>query len=275
VTDSCSTSGGNRRYGASIPSAEETFVPLNPRALRAALVVATAFGLTTTAALPAHAAPAPPQVVETYVTPVVVLGTVKAHDSTTAAAVRGATSVTVSGDRTTAGLCAGYDEKLIKSGPADHDPTITVFGSVSTLAPSDFRDIGGNGCAGRWKLSYAAKGDGGTTKGTAYQYLLRDSRFGAFNAAPEPIRAGTPVTSTGVLQRASWADLRYHAWVTPVKLQFRGAGGWKTYRTLTPNSSGVVRGTVTQKISGCWRMVAVGTSTTDDAVSPVDCVRVR
>ncbi len=220
-------------------------------------------------------AAAAPEIVDAYVTPVVVLGTMNSRDIITAAAVRGATSVTVSGDRATAGLCAGYDETLENIGPDEDDPTVDDYISQYSATAADYRKIGGNGCAGRWKLVYTAKGAGGTATAVRYGYVLRASRFGSLNAAPEPISAGTRVTSSAVLQRASWSDQRYHAWVTPVQLQFRTTGAWKTYRELTPASNGVVRGTVSQRVSGCWRMVAVGTSTTNDAVSPIDCVTVR
>ncbi len=237
------------------------------------LVAATAVGAGGVS--PAQAVVAPPEIVGTYVTPVVGIGISKPKDTATAAAVRGATSVVVAGERATPGLCAGYDETLRKDPtPDENDPTIFEYGSVATLDPADFRDIGGNGCAGRWKLTYTAKGSGGTDTAVAYQYLLRASRFTTLNAGPEPIRAGTAVTTTGTLQRASWWDQRYYGWVTPVLLQFRTTGAWKTYRTLTPSSTGLVRGTVVQKVSGCWRMVAPGTSTTVDATSIVDCVAV-
>jgi hypothetical protein len=252
-------------------------VPSNPRArmCRVALVAISAAGLTMTAVLPAHAAVAPPEVVDTYATPVLVLGTAKAKDNLVAAAVRGATSVTVTADRATAGLCSSWGSPLGNAGPDEDDPTITDFGNYFTTSPTEMPRYGGNGCAGRWKLTYTARGPGGTATRVGYQYVQRASRFGALNAAPEPIARGTVVTSTALLQRASWATLKYQAWNTPVQLQFRTTGAWKTLRTLTPSSKGVVRGSVHQTVTGCWRMVVAGTSTTAGTVSSADCVTVR
>ncbi|GAA4360324.1 hypothetical protein [Angustibacter luteus] len=225
--------------------------------------------------LTAHASVAT-EIVDTFTTDVVVLGITQAHDSLSVAAVRGTTAVTVVGERATAGLCAGFTDTLENLGPSQDDPSITEFGSRVSIVAKDFQGYGDNGCAGRWKLTYTATGpNDGKDTAVDYQYILRASRFLGANSGPEPIAAGAAVTTSATLQRASFADAKYHGWVTPVQLQFKTKGAWKTYRTLTPSSAGKVAGTVRQRVTGCWRLVAVGTATTDDAVSPVDCVTVR
>ena len=196
----------------------------------------------------------PTEIVDTYTTDVVVLGITQAHDSLTVAAVRGTTAVKVVGERATAGLCAGFTDNLENGGPSQDDPSITEFGSRVSIVAKDFQGYGGNGCAGRWKLTYTATGpNGGKDTGGRLPVHPAGLALPGRQRGPEPIASGAAVTTSATLQRASFADVKYHGWVTPVEAQFKTKGTWKTYRTLTPSAAGKVAGTLHQRVTGCWR----------------------
>ncbi|EGX59815.1 hypothetical protein SZN_11033 [Streptomyces zinciresistens K42] len=98
------------------------------------------------------------------------------------------------------------------------------------------------------------------------------------NASPEPVKKGKPITVTGKLSRANWEDNTYRGYTgQPVKLQFRkkGSDTYSTVRTVTTNSTGELRTTVTAAGDGYFRYSFAGTTTTPAVNATGDFVDVR
>jgi hypothetical protein len=166
---------------------------------------------------------------------------------------------------------------------------VCVFDSGSTTAGGggQFSDKGlidpgfidSNDCAGSAALEVSAfdeSDDGGADTAQQTVHLLRAARWTTFNVHPEPVRKGATITIDGLLQRASWDDHRYHNYTQhTAALQFRRTGGaYTTVKTLT-SATGSFRTTAKQSVSGCWRYVFAGSSTTGAATSTGDCVTVH
>ncbi|GGJ16732.1 hypothetical protein GCM10010121_029290 [Streptomyces brasiliensis] len=142
--------------------------------------------------------------------------------------------------------------------------------------------LGRNAFAGTWKVAAWAESADGTghvdQHAAATQSLLRDATLTA-NASPEPVTKGKTLTITGKLARADWETLGgYHGYTgQKVKLQFRkkGAATYATVKTVTTNSTGNLKTTVTASVDGYWRYSFVGTSTTAAANAGGDFVDVR
>lgn len=109
--------------------------------------------------------------------------------------------------------------------------------------------------------------------------LKRATTFqkGSFDASPEPVRRGAPVTVTGRLLIANWeTDVYGPLGGRPVDVQFRTAtGGYRTVKTVTTDRGGWVRTTVPAGESGYWRLHYAGNSYAGRAVAPGDPVQVR
>jgi len=101
---------------------------------------------------------------------------------------------------------------------------------------------------------------------------------GTFNASPEPVRKGKPVTLKGRLLVANWDTGRWQAArVVSVKVQFRTPNGsYKTVKSgVRTSSSGWVNTTVTAKQTGVWRLVYGGNSTAGSATTSGDSVKLK
>jgi hypothetical protein len=109
--------------------------------------------------------------------------------------------------------------------------------------------------------------------------LKRATTFeqGSFNASPEPVRRGAPVTVAGRLLIANWDTDRYGPWGgRPVNVQFRTAGGtYQTVQTVNTDRNGWVRTTVPAGTTGYWRLHYAGNSAAGRAVTSGDAVEVR
>lgn len=92
--------------------------------------------------------------------------------------------------------------------------------------------------------------------------LKRATAFksGTFNASPEPVRRGKPITVKGQLLIADWTNDRYVGYGgRSVALQFRTpSGAYKTIKNVTSASDGWVSTTVTASTSGYWRLAYGG-----------------
>ncbi|WP_318202825.1 hypothetical protein [Streptomyces sp. SCL15-4] len=98
------------------------------------------------------------------------------------------------------------------------------------------------------------------------------------DAAPEPVKKGKTLTVTGKLSRANWEDGKYHGYTgQSVKLQFRKAGTstYTTLKTVTTDSTGNLRTTVTAGSDGYYRYSFAGTSTTSAVSAAGDYVDVQ
>ncbi|MFE7234053.1 hypothetical protein ACWCRF_26210 [Streptomyces sp. NPDC002405] len=101
-------------------------------------------------------------------------------------------------------------------------------------------------------------------------------------AGPKPVRKGGTLTITGQLSRPDWNLLNSDGLSTasagyanqPVKLQFMKAGAtsYSTVKTVTSDTSGKLRTTVTATTSGTWRWAFSQNSTSSASVSTGDGV---
>ncbi|MFJ7497662.1 hypothetical protein ACIQZB_42490 [Streptomyces sp. NPDC097727] len=141
--------------------------------------------------------------------------------------------------------------------------------------------LGRNALAGTWKLaSWAESADGRsyTDLHAAKSALLQRDSTQTVNASPEPVTKGKTLTITGKLARANWETGSYNGYTAqPVKLQFRkkGATSYTTVKTVTTNSAGNLKTTVTASVDGYWRYTFAGTTTTPPATAAGDYVDVR
>jgi hypothetical protein len=99
-----------------------------------------------------------------------------------------------------------------------------------------------------------------------------------FNASPEPVRKGKPVTLKGRLVITDWDSGHYvPARVGSVKVQFRTSNG--SYRTVKSgvrtDSRGWVNTRVTASQTGVWRLVYSGNTIAGPATTTGDAVKVR
>jgi hypothetical protein len=100
----------------------------------------------------------------------------------------------------------------------------------------------------------------------------------SFNASPEPVLRGKPLSIKGRLLIADWDNGRYVAAknVRNVRVQFRTpTGSYSTVKTVTTNSTGWVNTKVTAKRTGVWRLVYGGNSKAGPAIATGDGVKVR
>ncbi|MFJ8465376.1 calcium-binding protein [Streptomyces swartbergensis] len=164
-------------------------------------------------------------------------------------------------------------------GDCTHSSATTATCKVTLIAdPST--NIYSNILAGTWKVWVGAIGNDG-------DYVIRDAYKTAkvqraskltVNASPEPVVKGKTITVTGKLSRANWDDNKYHGYTNqPVKLQFRKAGTstYTTLKTVTSNSTGELKTTVTASTDGYFRYSFAGTTTTPAVNATGDFVDVR
>lgn len=234
-----------------------------------ALVSAVATGLTTASATPAAA------------------------DTLTTVHIAGPTSITIGTKEIKKYTVTGSVDTFA---PTQTDVSWTLsgkalcvydFGDATPAGNGAFQDgsyidpglIDSNDCAGAAVLEVSAFDDsdgGGIDSEKQSVQLLRAARWSVVNAHPEPIHKGSTVTIDGTLQRASWADHRYHDYSKQAaQLQFRPTGGaYATVKTVN-SATGKFRAAAKQTVSGCWRYVFAGSSTTSAATGTGDCVTVR
>ncbi|MET7287733.1 hypothetical protein [Streptomyces sp. NPDC005573] len=98
------------------------------------------------------------------------------------------------------------------------------------------------------------------------------------DASPEPVAKGGKLTVTGRITRADWARHTYTGFGgKAAKLQFRKAGTstYSTVKTVSADSAGALRTTVTAAAAGYWRWTFGETSTTGGATAAGDYVDVK
>lgn len=108
--------------------------------------------------------------------------------------------------------------------------------------------------------------------------LLRRTEWqsGTFNASPEPVKKGKPISIKGRLKVVDWDIQHYVAYGhRTVSIQFKSPTGvYKTVKTTTTSSSGWVDTKVTATATGAWRVVYWGNSVAAAATSTGDTVKV-
>ena len=108
--------------------------------------------------------------------------------------------------------------------------------------------------------------------------LLRRTEWqsATFNASPEPVKKGQPITIKGRLRVVDWDIQHYVAYAhRTLSVQFRPPSGvYKTVKRTTTSSSGWVNTKVTATATGDWRVVYWGNSIAASAISAGDNVKV-
>ncbi|MFF3911758.1 calcium-binding protein [Streptomyces sp. NPDC001848] len=172
-----------------------------------------------------------------------------------------------------------------------HSPwraTCTKVNATTSTCQTQFayihprRTLGRNSLAGAWKVAAWAESADGMGHIDLYaattQSALRDATLTA-NASPEPVTRGRTLTVTGKLSRADWETPgSYHGYAgQKVQLQFRKAGAstYTTVKTVSTDSYGNAKTTVTASADGYWRYTFAGTSTAAPANAGGDFVDVR
>jgi hypothetical protein len=168
----------------------------------------------------------------------------------------------------------------------DDDPNCTesatqgVYTCKAVFNIHPATDMKDNGVAGTWKLFLGAwdlYANAGYNDDVATVSVKKSSTLTA-NATPEPVKKDKTITVTGKLARANWSTGSFAGYVSqPAKLQFRkkGSSTYTTLKTVTTNSTGVLKTTTKATVDGYYRYVFAGTSTTAAATAPGDFVDVR
>ncbi|MEI5528235.1 calcium-binding protein [Streptomyces brasiliscabiei] len=145
---------------------------------------------------------------------------------------------------------------------------------------TDYYDLR-NSSAGTWRFTaeaVAKDGDFYDLETSARIQVKRLARLATTQAGPEPVAKGAKLTVKGTLTRADWNTNTYvpHAGRS-VALQFKrsGTSTYTTVKTVTTDSAGKLRATVTASSSGTWRWKAAATSTTSGATAYGDSVTVK
>ncbi|MFJ7963600.1 hypothetical protein [Streptomyces sp. NPDC096324] len=98
------------------------------------------------------------------------------------------------------------------------------------------------------------------------------------NATPEPVKKGATLTVKGTLTRADWASGRYTGYkgqAAALQFKAKGAGAYKTVKTVTSGTAGALSTTVKASADGSYRYSFAGTSTTGTATATGDYVDVK
>lgn len=141
-----------------------------------------------------------------------------------------------------------------------------------------------NGDATTWKIAVSARIWGSDGQPKSEEYLtgfgtIRIKRAAKVtaNATPEPVAKGKTLTVKGSITRADWVKHKYVGFGgKAAKLQFRKAGTstYTTVKTVSADSAGALRTTVTASTDGYWRWTFGETTTTGGATSAGDYVDV-
>ena len=108
--------------------------------------------------------------------------------------------------------------------------------------------------------------------------LLRRTTWqsGTFNASPEPVRKGAPVSITGRLLVVDWDNEKYVPYAgRSISVQFRTpTGAYATVKKATKDKNGWVRTTVPATATGVWRVSYGGNTTAGSSLTVGDAVTV-
>ncbi|WP_432181262.1 calcium-binding protein [Streptomyces sp. NBC_00063] len=191
------------------------------------------------------------------------------------------------------GISGIYGGKLVS--PDDHiafpdsasctRPTSTTMKctwkySLDANDTDDYADLK-NSQAGTWHLDAEAAAndhDFYTLDSSKSVKVKRYAKLTATQASPEPVTKGRTLTVTGALTRASWDTNVYAGYSAQgVALQFKksGATAYSTVKTVTTDSAGKLKTTITANSAGTWRWKFAGTSTTSTVTATGDSVALK
>ena len=131
---------------------------------------------------------------------------------------------------------------------------------------------------GRYHLTVDVWTDKGQHLAGPDQYLSvkRNTAMPAFNAGPEPVRRGAPVTVAGRLTRldpnrgyVGYAGKRIDIYFKP------NGGAWILKGTTTTTTTGTWARRFPARVDGLWQVRFAGTSWHDAEISRADHVDVR
>ncbi|GHH69069.1 hypothetical protein GCM10018793_00960 [Streptomyces sulfonofaciens] len=169
--------------------------------------------------------------------------------------------------------------------PNEDQATCTASSATTSKCVLSFTidpraDLYMNALAGTWHVRVGAISNDGDLFWDDYYTTHHVQRLSkqTVNASPEPVKKGATITVTGKLSRANWEDHAYHGYTgQKVQLQFRKADSstYSTVKTLTTNSTGELKTTVTAATDGYWRYSFAGTSTTPAVKAAGDFVDVQ
>ncbi|GHI06633.1 hypothetical protein AQI88_40730 [Streptomyces cellostaticus] len=145
---------------------------------------------------------------------------------------------------------------------------------------TDYADLR-NSWAGTWHFNAEAgayDGDYYEMVDSASVKVRRYAKLTATQATPEPVAKGGTLTVTGTLTRADWNTNTYAGYASQkVALQFKKSGStsYTTVKTVTTDSAGKLKTTVTANAAGTWRWKFSGTGTTSSATAAGDGVALK
>ncbi|MFE1949436.1 calcium-binding protein [Streptomyces sp. NPDC059524] len=180
----------------------------------------------------------------------------------------------------------GIDGAIIPDQPEDISRDCEYWSETTatckvTLTATPGVDLYKSSLNGKWNVYAGAVGkDLDVAESDVYKnhWVKRASHFASFNASPEPVAKGKPITLSGGLSRISWTYLKYYGYAAqPVQVQFKKAGSssYTTVKTVNSSSTGQVKTTITASTDGTWRLYYPGNSATSTATSSADYVDVR
>jgi hypothetical protein len=156
-------------------------------------------------------------------------------------------------------------------------------GSAATWTGSSGARFGAKSALGKGQQVVEVTDSEGNTvyRDTLPFYVRRNVTVSSFNASPEPVRKGSYVTVSAVVNRLtvsssgarSYVPYKSHA----VSTYFRPLTS-KTYSKVgsaTTSSTGQVSTRFRATVDGCWKVLSVQTSQHVAAWSSADCVDVR
>ncbi|MFI6874484.1 calcium-binding protein [Streptomyces sp. NPDC050400] len=164
-------------------------------------------------------------------------------------------------------------------------PTTTTMKCTWTYSldandSDDYADLK-NVQAGTWHLDAEAAAndqDFYTLDTSKTVKVKRYAKLTATQASPEPVVKGRTLTVTGALTRANWNTNSYAGYTSQkVALQFKKSGSstYSTVKTVTTDSAGKLKTTVTANSAGTWRWKFAGTSTTSAVTAGGDSVALK
>jgi len=182
--------------------------------------------------------------------------------------------LTVSSPGKTRTFTADRTDRLKGSGLNGSSVDVTYYTVGIDLEPKRLEPTD----AGTWHTSAELTTEDGTATKQGPDLTVRHATRTTFDAKPDTVRKGRPVTLVGRLTQADWTTRKYvdkpH---DELVLQWRPKGD-SQFRDLTKlavDDGGYWGTSLTLTGSGCFRGVYAGSETLAPVTSRTDCVRVK
>ena len=138
-----------------------------------------------------------------------------------------------------------------------------------------------NAVAGTWQVAVwatAKDGTGVTQRYRAGELAVKRNTGLSTDAYPEPVVKGKPLTVTGKLTRADWDTWTYRPFASQsaaLQLNPRGTTRWTPLKTVTADTTGTFRTTVTATGDGTYRWVYAGDTASNPKTDVGDYIDVQ